>query len=115
MKHFTGKFNAYQRTYVLTTKSKRRALCRYIYFQLKKNLTKFKSQSVGTGTKFLKLGMIKDMMVPLPSLPEQIKIAEKLDALATETQRLTEIYEQKLAGLTALKKSMLHQAFSGKL
>lgn len=55
------------------------------------------------------------MMVPLPSLPEQIKIAEKLDALATETQRLTEIYEQKLAGLTALKKSMLHQAFSGKL
>jgi len=33
----------------------------------------------------------------------------------TETQRLTRIYEQKLAALVALKKSLLHQAFSGEL
>lgn len=33
----------------------------------------------------------------------------------TETQRLTRIYEQKLAALAALKKSLLHQAFSGEL
>ncbi|MFN6400737.1 MAG: hypothetical protein ACK449_12655 [Planctomycetota bacterium] len=38
-----------------------------------------------------------------------------LVALAAETQRLTPIYEQKLAALVALKKSLLHQAFSGQL
>jgi len=115
VKHFVGKFNAYQRTYVLTINSKRRALCRYLYFQLQKNLAKFKSQSVGTGTKFLKLGMIKDMMIPLPSVPEQTSIVEKLDALGAETQRLTRLYEQRQAALAALKKSLLHQAFTGEL
>jgi type I restriction enzyme S subunit len=38
-----------------------------------------------------------------------------LDALAAETQRLQKIYEQKLAALAELKKSLLHQAFSGEL
>lgn len=38
-----------------------------------------------------------------------------LDALSAETQRLTRIYEQKLAALAELKKSLLHQAFSGEL
>ena len=33
----------------------------------------------------------------------------------TETQRLESIYQQKLAALEALKKSLLHQAFTGKL
>jgi type I restriction enzyme S subunit len=82
---------------------------------LQKNLAKFKSQSVGTGTKFLKLGMIKDMMIPLPTIPEQSRIVNQLDALAAETQRLQKIYEQKLAALAALKKSLLHQAFNGEL
>jgi type I restriction enzyme S subunit len=115
VKHYVGKFNAYQRTYVITINSRKRAISRYLYYQLQKNLAKFKSQSVGTGTKFLKLGMIKDMMIPLPTIPEQSRIVNQFDALAAETQRLAQIYEQKLAALAALKKSLLHQAFSGEL
>jgi hypothetical protein len=38
-----------------------------------------------------------------------------LDALSAETQRLARIYEQKLAALAALKKSLLHHASSGEL
>jgi type I restriction enzyme S subunit len=115
VKHYVGKFNAYQRTYVITINSRKRAISRYLYYQLQKNLAKFKSQSVGTGTKFLKLGMIKDMVIPLPTIPEQSRIVNQLDALAAETQRLAQIYEQKLAALAALKKSLLHQAFNGEL
>jgi type I restriction enzyme S subunit len=59
--------------------------------------------------------MIKDMMIPLPTIPEQSRIVNQFDALAAETQRLAQIYEQKLAALAALKKSLLHQAFSGEL
>jgi type I restriction enzyme S subunit len=59
--------------------------------------------------------MIKDMMIPLPTIPEQSRIVNQLDALAAETQRLAQIYEQKLAALAAFKKSILHQAFSGEL
>ena len=50
-----------------------------------------------------------------PPLAEQKRIAAELDILDPETQRLATIYERKLAALDDLKKSLLHQAFSGQL
>jgi type I restriction enzyme, S subunit len=50
-----------------------------------------------------------------PKLEEQKRIVAKFDALASETLRLSTLYERKLAALEALKKSLLHQAFNGKL
>jgi type I restriction enzyme S subunit len=50
-----------------------------------------------------------------PDLERQRAIVEQMDALAAETQRLTRLYEQKQAALAALKKSVLHQAFTGEL
>jgi type I restriction enzyme S subunit len=38
-----------------------------------------------------------------------------LDDLREETRRLAALYERKLAQLSALKKSLLHQAFNGDL
>ena len=59
---------------------------------------------------------IKDVMLEFPvSETEQNRIAQKLDALETETQRLESLYQRKLAALEALKKSLLHQAFTGNL
>lgn len=58
---------------------------------------------------------LKEYPMPVPSLSEQQIIVEKLDALSAETQRLESIYQRKLAALDALKKSLLHQAFSGAL
>ncbi len=51
----------------------------------------------------------------LPTLKEQRHAAETLDALAEETRHLEEINERKIAALGELKKSLLHQAFSGQL
>ena len=51
----------------------------------------------------------------LPPVEEQKKIASWLDELHDETQRLESLYQQKLAALDELKKSLLHEAFSGKL
>jgi len=56
---------------------------------------------------------LKGYPIPAPSLAEQKQIVAKLDALATETQRLESLYQQKQAALAALKKSLLHQAFTG--
>jgi len=50
-----------------------------------------------------------------PSLAEQKRIAAQLDALNPEIQRLARVYEQKLAALEALKKSLLSEAFTGQL
>ncbi|MDD2722015.1 MAG: restriction endonuclease subunit S [Gallionella sp.] len=115
VKHYKGKFNAYQRTYVITANDLNRVLYRFLYFQMLKSLKQFKEQSVGAGTKFLKLGMIKDMLIALPSLAEQERIVEVLDFINDETQRLESLYQRKLAALDELKQSLLHQAFSGAL
>ncbi len=59
---------------------------------------------------------IGDVVVPFPtSLPEQKRIVTTLASLTAETQRLARLYERKLAALEALKKSLLHQAFTGEL
>ncbi|MCP9774969.1 restriction endonuclease subunit S [Cyanobium sp. WAJ14-Wanaka] len=58
---------------------------------------------------------LKNLKLEFPSRAEQQRIAAKFDALATETQRLASLYEQKQAALADLKKSLLHQAFSGEL
>lgn len=115
VKHYKGKFNAYQRTYVITVNEQKRVLYRFLYFQMLKSLKQFKEQSVGAGTKFLKLGMINDMRISLPSPTKQEQIVSTMDSLSKETQHLESIYQQKLAALDELKKSLLHQAFSGEL
>jgi type I restriction enzyme S subunit len=115
VKHYKGKFNAYQRTYVITVDEKQKILYRYLYFQLLKSLKEFKEMSVGANTRFLKLGMIQGLQIALPSLKEQQIIVQKLDALSNETKKLEAIYTQKINDLEELKKSVLQKAFSGEL
>lgn len=49
------------------------------------------------------------------SLGEQNNIVSRLDALSAETKKLEKIYQQKLDNLAELKKSILQQAFQGKI
>ena len=51
----------------------------------------------------------------IPPLVEQKRIIGVLDGLFENGQRLASLYERKLAALEALKKSLLHQAFTGEL
>jgi len=58
---------------------------------------------------------IKPLKIGIPSFSEQEKIVSQLDYLSAETQRLESIYQQKLAALDELKKSLIDQAFCGQL
>jgi len=59
--------------------------------------------------------ILKEIKMPVPSLPEQHRIVAKLDALLAETKKLEAIYTQKLVDLEELKKSILQKAFNGEL
>ncbi len=69
----------------------------------------------GVRQKNLSLGKIKEIAIPLPTLGEQRAVVSRLQTVMAETQRLENIYQQKLTALAALKKSLLHQAFTGLL
>lgn len=109
VKHYTGKFNAYQRTYVITVKDTSKLRSRYLYFQLIQALAKFKTMSVGTNTKFLKLGMIKSFEIPLPSIAQQDAILKKLQKLEQNLQILEDSSTLQLSNYFALKSAILAQ------
>ena len=59
---------------------------------------------------------IGDVIVSFPvSLLEQKSLVAEFSSISAESQRLTRLYERKLAALEELKKSLLHQAFNGEL
>ncbi len=63
----------------------------------------------------LALSRLATITLGVPSLEIQESLARRFDALREETLHLESIYQQKLATLEALKKSLLHYAFSGQL
>jgi type I restriction enzyme, S subunit len=69
----------------------------------------------GVRQKNLSLGKIKEIMIPLPSFAAQCDVVRRLCGFQAETQRLESLYQRKLTALDELKKSLLHQAFSGAL
>jgi type I restriction enzyme S subunit len=76
----------------------------------------FNKRLKGIGVPNLHLEEIREVRLAFPAdLEDQDRVVDELDDLRKETQRLARLYEQKLAALEALKKSLLHQAFTGKL
>ncbi|OIR19597.1 type-1 restriction enzyme EcoKI specificity protein [mine drainage metagenome] len=71
--------------------------------------------AVGAAHPHINLGDIKSYLIPLPPLNVQKNIVQQLDLLREETQPLESLYQRKLGALDELKKSLLHQAFSGAL
>lgn len=69
LKLFWGKFDAYQRTYVITSKSKL-VSNKQIYFILKQKLNEFKGVSSGTATKFLTMKILNP--IPVFIMPEKV-------------------------------------------
>lgn len=59
---------------------------------------------------------LNSIPIPIPkTIDERTRIVQGIESLSVETQRLESIYEQKLTALDALKKSLLHEAFGGRL
>jgi type I restriction enzyme S subunit len=76
----------------------------------------FNKRLKGIGVPNLHLEEIREVLIAFPaSLAKQKIIAEEIDNVREQTQRLVSIYECKLAALGDLKKSLLHHAFAGEL
>jgi len=87
----------------------------YVEFLLQSFKALLKEKGKGTARDNINLGTFENQRFPFPSLNHQKEIVTTLNSLHAKTQRLAAIYQSKLAALDALKKSLLHQAFSGAL
>jgi type I restriction enzyme S subunit len=59
---------------------------------------------------------LNSIPIPIPdTVGKQAEIVGRIEVFQEETQRLASLYQKKLTALDDLKKSLLHQAFSGAL
>jgi type I restriction enzyme S subunit len=74
LKYYSGKFNAYQRTYVIESRDKSVLSTRYLYYALKPSLSYFRSASIGAATQYLTKGILDNFLIVVPSLQLQQRI-----------------------------------------
>lgn len=100
-----GKFNAYQRTYVLTDFLADR---QFLNVAIGNELpNKIQEEVRGSGIPYIVLNMLSDLAIPFPSHEEQYAIGvyfQQLDHLIT-------LHQRKFEKLTNVKKSMLGKMF----
>lgn len=71
VKYHNGKFNAYQRTYVITPLNNSEVNVKWLYFRIKYVTSELQSMSVGTATKFLTKKILDAFEIELPTFEEQ--------------------------------------------
>jgi type I restriction enzyme, S subunit len=89
----------------------------YFYYLLSSPFVQLQFASLASGSvvKNISGDLVKQTILPIPPLEQQHMIVKKLLGMSAETQRLESLYQRKLQALDDLKKSLLHQAFSGAL
>ena len=99
LKYFNGKFDAYQRTYVISSNHKRISN-KQIYYRIKGLLDEMRESSVGTTTKFLTMQIFNPISIIIPNILtyesfEKImqRIYNSKQVYFEETQKLEELKE----------------------
>ena len=110
VKHYVGKFNAYQRTYVITLKNNRFS---YYPFKLmlEHKLGQMRDLSKGTNTKYLTMGILNEFIfiVPSPTLQTQFAtFVERVEAQKTQLKKSLVLLELNY-------KSLMQKCFEGEI
>ena len=101
VKYFTGKFNAYQRTYVINI-NENYLTYEYSRFFMELMLGDLKRYSKGTNTKYLTLKILEQIKILLPPLEDQIRFSNFLKKSSITRSKM----EYKLTILEKLSESL---------
>lgn len=111
IKYYNGKFNAYQRTYVLTLKDRQNSSYVFNKILLELKLLELQKKSIGANTKYLTLKILEKIQLIKPPKPLQDKFAERV----TQIENIKTIYQNSLIELNNLFGSIAQKAFKGEL
>ena len=106
VKYYNGKFNAYQRTYVIQTSNETLDI-KYLYYFLEEYLEELRIKSIGGVIKYIKLENLQEPKIPLPPMSVQKEIVEKLDKAAAIREKSKAL----LAYYDALAESLFIELF----
>lgn len=89
VKYYEGKFDAYQRTYIIEDNSNGKLYMPYLYYFLDRYVNELRRQAIGGVIKYIKLRNLTDAVLELPNLERQKEIVlylKKVKAIITGRQ-----------------------------
>ena len=84
VKYYNGKFDAYQRTYIIENDNSKVLYMPYLYYFMEGYVEKLREQAIGGVIKYIKLGNLTDALIELPDKNTQqyiVKIFEKVKGI----------------------------------
>lgn len=90
VKYYNGKFDAYQRTYIIEGNDDGKLYIPYLYFFMEKYVEELRKLSIGGVIKYIKLGNLTDAMIELPDMEKQkfiVRLLSKLKGIITQRQQ----------------------------
>ena len=106
VKHYKGKFNAYQRTYILQLKNNDWSYSLFKY-QLEDKLLYLQNQSKGTNTRYLTMGILNTLSFIVPP----IYLQEKFSTFFAQVDKSKDMVKKSLGETQLLFDSLMQQYF----
>ena len=111
--YYEGKFEAYQRTYVLLGFIE---YPKYVFYHLLMVWSEVNSdKQYGSATNYIRMGNFEDYDISIPPLPTQHRIVEKIEELFSELDNGVENLKKAQKQLKTYRQAVLKDAFEGKL
>ena len=113
VKYYNGKFDAYQRTYIIETIDKMKYSTKFLYLLINSKIDELRKVSIGGVIKYIKLGNLTNIKVPVLSVEEQKNIVEKMFYM----DQILELKKSQLLKFDELIKSQFvnHLSYGGVL
>lgn len=107
VKYYNGKFDAYQRTYIIEDNSNGKLYIPYLYYFMEDYVKELRKQAIGGVIKYIKLGNLTEAVITGPSIDRQKEIVEVLKKVGN----ILENYSKKLCQLDVLIKARFVELF----
>lgn len=107
VKYYNGKFDAYQRTYIIEDNSNGKLYIPYLYYFMEDYVKELRKQAIGGVIKYIKLGNLTEVVITVPSIDRQKEIVEVLKKVGN----ILENYSKKLCQLDVLIKARFVELF----
>ena len=111
---FNGKFEAYQRTYVVEILNP--INIDYCFYWFKFKWVKFnRDKMFGTAIPYIRLDNLHSFHIPIPPIEEQLRIVDRIESLFSKLDEAEEKLQSVLDSFETRKAAILHKAFTGRL
>lgn len=107
VKYYNGKFDAYQRTYIIEDNGNNQLYMPYLYYFMEGYVEELRKFSIGGVIKYIKLGNLTEALIELPKIEDQRTIVDILN----KSKRILSYHQQQLQKLDELVKARFVEMF----